>query len=97
MVAARTPYRAGFKLYLAGPHEYNEALRLAVLRHLQEALGDAFELSVIDLKATPNAGQADSILATPTLLRTHPAPQRRAVGDLHNKILLAQTLLFDIT
>jgi len=92
-----TQPRAGFKLFLGGSHEHNEALRLAVSRHLQDAFGNDYELTVVELKSQPGIGAAEQILATPTLLRTFPGPQRRVVGDLHSKYLLTQALLFDIT
>lgn len=92
-----TQLRASFKLFLGGSHEHNEALRLAVSRHLHELLGNDYELTVVELKSQPALGSSEQILVTPTLLRIFPSPQRRVVGDLHSKYLLTQALLFDIS
>lgn len=55
------------------------------LRNLTRAIADrqvAVELEVVDLVEDPERGDADRILATPTLVRREPGPERRVVGDL---------------
>ena len=41
-----------------------------------------YDLTVIDVNEHPELAQRRRVLATPTLLKDHPAPQRMLVGDL---------------
>ncbi len=49
-------------------------------------------IEVIDLLENPRQVVEDQILAVPTLVRMHPPPIRRIVGDLSN----IERLLFDL-
>jgi circadian clock protein KaiB len=70
------------RLYVAGQTERSEAA-LANLRLLCEAhLAGRYELEVVDATERPDQAEQDRILATPTVLRLAPAPQRRVIGDL---------------
>jgi circadian clock protein KaiB len=50
-----------------------------------------FELEVIDIYLHPEAAVAAQIIAAPTLVRLHPGPLRRVIGDLSDsgKVLAA--------
>jgi circadian clock protein KaiB len=50
-----------------------------------------FELEVIDIYLHPEAAIAAQIIAAPTLVKLHPGPLRRVIGDLSdsNKVLAA--------
>lgn len=89
--------RAHFRLYVWGDGEQSQLVITHVTQNLSELFDGSFELEVIDAKGISQSKGADDILVTPTLQRISPAPMRRAVGDLHNKSLLFQSLLFDIT
>jgi circadian clock protein KaiB len=41
-----------------------------------------YDLSVLDLASNAQSASDDMIVATPTLIRTHPLPERRFVGDV---------------
>jgi len=43
-----------------------------------------YELAIIDLLEQPQRAIEDRIIATPTLVREHPSPSRRMIGDLSN-------------
>ena len=57
----------------------------ANLRHLCEKhLAGRYKLSVIDVFKSPEAADADGIIALPTLVRVSPVPVRKIIGDLSN-------------
>jgi circadian clock protein KaiB len=44
--------------------------------------GGNYHLSVVDVHDDPSSLLSNNLLATPTLVKTQPAPARRVVGDL---------------
>ncbi|KOG61335.1 hypothetical protein ADK76_13950 [Streptomyces griseoflavus] len=71
-----------FVLYVAGQTQRSHEA-LENLRSLCEArLRGYYELSVVDAVERPELAERWRILATPTVVRLRPAPQRRVVGDL---------------
>jgi circadian clock protein KaiB len=43
---------------------------------------DTVRLEVIDVLERPDLAETERVLATPTLIRRHPLPRRKIVGDL---------------
>jgi len=70
------------RLYVAG----NNAVTEGILRNLHEllerSLNQPYTLRVIDIYKNPEQAESDRITATPTLMRVHPRPVRRLVGEL---------------
>jgi len=60
-------------------------------RILSDLQGPPCELEVIDVLASPESAASEGILATPTLIKSSPPPQRRVTGDLSDskKVLRA--------
>jgi circadian clock protein KaiB len=80
-----------FRLYVAGQTERSQTA-LANLRVLCEAvLPGRYELEVVDVVEQPGRAEEQRILATPTVVRLAPSPQRRVIGDLsdHRRAALA--------
>ena len=48
-------------------------------------LGGRYDLTVVDVNQNPELARGRRVLATPTLLKEHPAPQRMLVGDLSDR------------
>ena len=50
-----------------------------------------YELTIVDVNQNPELTRGRRVLATPTLLRSHPPPKRMLVGDLSDRerVLLA--------
>jgi circadian clock protein KaiB len=71
------------QLFVAGRTPRSERA-IAVLRHLceRELAGFACEMQIVDVLADPAQAEARKILATPTLIKEQPLPQRRIIGDL---------------
>lgn len=51
-------------------------------RLLEGAFGQDFHLDVLDIMENLEAAREDNVLATPTVIKSHPGPRRRIVGDL---------------
>ena len=82
----------------AAPPEETWELRLYVtgrspacvraLANLQRAcahwLPGRYHIEVVDLLVNPRLAAEDQIVAVPTLIKTHPPPIRKIVGDLSN-------------
>jgi circadian clock protein KaiB len=49
---------------------------------LHRAGSDAVRLEVVDVLEHPDRAEVEHILATPTLIRHHPLPRRKIIGDL---------------
>ncbi|MFC1895738.1 circadian clock KaiB family protein [Thermodesulfobacteriota bacterium] len=45
--------------------------------------GHSFD--VIDLLTSPEAAELDAVFATPTLVKFHPLPVRKLIGDFSNR------------
>lgn len=45
----------------------------------------AFEVKVVDILESPEEAERARILATPTVVRHHPPPSHRVVGDLSDR------------
>ena len=56
------------------------------IQELEALLEDKFKgqysLKIIDVLTNPELGEADKILATPTVIKVMPAPERRIVGSM---------------
>lgn len=71
------------QLYIAGRTPRSERA-ITVLRRLCEHELAAYEceFTIIDVLADPTQAEVHKILATPTLIKEQPLPQRRVIGDL---------------
>lgn len=71
-----------FDIYIAG--QTTRAKRaIKNLHDICEAVipGD-YNLTIIDVLEQPGKAEEDKILATPTLVKRQPGPQRKIIGDL---------------
>lgn len=79
------------RLYVAGQAP-NSVRAIANARAIcSEHFASAHELEVVDLLEHPGRALADGIIVTPTLLKLHPPPLQRVIGDLSDtiRVLLA--------
>lgn len=73
-----------FELNVAG----ESAVSKNTVRNLKKLTGypptppETCQISVIDIMKDPERAADKRILATPTLVKTFPAPQQRIIGDL---------------
>ncbi len=56
-----------------------------VKKIVSEDLKDNCRLDIVDLLLNPEKAERYNIMVTPTLIRTHPKPEKKIIGDLSNK------------
>ncbi|MEV5979115.1 circadian clock KaiB family protein [Streptomyces sp. NPDC052114] len=82
---SRDPGRYAFTLFVAGATERSDAARSNLRKLCAARLDDGYELTVIDVVEQPEQAEENRILATPTVIRLSPLPQRRVIGDLSDE------------
>ncbi|MGZ9275351.1 MAG: circadian clock KaiB family protein [Nitrospira sp.] len=70
------------RLCISGMTPRSREAILNIKQTCETQLQGQYELEVIDLYQQPELAAKHEILATPTLLKTLPAPVRRLIGDL---------------
>jgi circadian clock protein KaiB len=77
-------------LYVVGQTPRTQRTIFNLRRICEDAFDEAYELNVIDVLEYPKLAEEMKILATPTLIKTAPPPERRIIGDLSDrqKVLL---------
>ena len=70
------------RLYVAGDSRRCMRARKNLERICKDHFGDSYHLEVIDIGQDPGAAEEADILAVPTLVKAHPLPVRKVVGDL---------------
>lgn len=83
-----------FRIFVTGtsPRSHRATVNLREL--CAAALGDGFEIEVVDVLERPDLAEQERIIATPTVQRLSPAPARRVIGDLSDFELAAAALGF---
>ena len=78
-------YKFKLYLYMSGetPPSVAGAYNLRVL--LDKELKGQYSLEVINVLDNPQRAEEDNILATPTLVKASPPPEKRVIGDLSNE------------
>ena len=71
-----------FRLYVAGQTERSQAAEANLRALCESRLPGGYELEVIDATEQPGLAEEQRILATPTVVRLAPLPQRRVIGDM---------------
>ncbi len=71
-----------FRLYVAGQTERSQAAEANLRALCESRLPGGYQLEVVDATEQPGLAEEQRILATPTVLRLAPLPQRRVIGDL---------------
>ena len=72
------------RLYVTGQTPRSVLAIENIRRICAEYLSQPFSLEVIDIYQHPEACQEHEIIAAPTLIKFHPLPLRRIIGDLSN-------------
>lgn len=70
------------RLYVAGMTPVAQRALANLERICEQHLAGRYALQVIDLVDQPELAERDQILAVPTLVREHPVPVRKLIGDL---------------
>lgn len=72
-----------FQIFIAGKTNRNDELVRNYRQACEKNLApNSFELTVIDLVRNHSLAEQYKILATPTIIRTRPSPEKRVIGSL---------------
>ena len=84
------------RLYVAGSSP-NSVAATANLRALLEEVTDIdADVEIVDVLTDPERGLRDGVIVTPMLVRVHPAPERRLLGNLRDRGALLGTLGLEV-
>ena len=72
-------------LYIAGDVPNSLRARKAITQLCERVPQAEVELSIIDILAMPEVAYAQQIIAVPVLVRHHPPPVRKLIGDLSDQ------------
>lgn len=87
--------KLGLRLYVTGQTPRSVRAIENLRNFCGKFLKDRFELEVIDIYQQPALAADVQILAAPTLIKSHPLPVRRLVGDLSDQARVISGLDLD--
>ena len=71
-----------FRLYVTGASP-NSLRAIANTRDLcEEHFSENYELEIIDVHQQPSVARQENIIALPLLIKKHPLPEKRLIGDM---------------
>ena len=73
------------RLYVTGMTPRSTRAISAVRAICDEFLAGRFDLEIIDVYQQPTLIRDEQIIATPTLVKKGPSPERRMIGDMTNR------------
>ncbi|RRO20781.1 circadian clock protein KaiB [Saccharopolyspora rhizosphaerae] len=71
-----------FRLFVVGQTERSQAAWTNLRTVCERLVPGRYEIEVVDAAEHPELAAEQRVLATPTVVRIAPGPQRRVVGDL---------------
>ena len=72
-------------LYIAGDGLNSQRARDNITQLCQHDLKGQVELDIVDISAAPEVAYDRQIIAVPVLVREHPPPVRKLIGNLADK------------
>ena len=83
------------RLYVAGTSP-NSLIAAANIKAIIAGLSEhEVTLEIVDVLKDPERGLRDGVVVTPTLVRFLPAPERRVIGNLRDRLALLAGLGLD--
>jgi circadian clock protein KaiB len=81
-----------FHLFITGASP-NSVRAINNVKHLcEEHMAGRYELQIIDVYQQPSIAQKEQIIALPLMIRKHPLPERRLIGDMSETTKILKTL-----
>ncbi len=80
------------KLFVSGMSPRSTSALHMLKTLCEEHLPGRYTLEVVDMYERPESVTAHRVLASPTLLRLRPLPERRLIGDLSDRAVVLRTL-----
>lgn len=81
-----------FCLYVSAASPVSARAVVNARRFFEQFLPGRHHLRVLDIAQNLGAARADQVIASPTLIRLSPLPQRRFIGDISDTERLRHTL-----
>jgi circadian clock protein KaiB len=72
-------------LYVTGMTSRSTQAIANIRKLCEKNLAGRYELTVIDIYQQPNMAREEQIIATPTLIKKHPLPLQRLIGNMSDK------------
>ena len=73
-----------FRLYITGASP-NSLRAIANTKNIcDEYFNENYELEIIDVHQQPFVAKQENIIALPLLIKKHPLPEKRLIGDMSN-------------
>jgi circadian clock protein KaiB len=92
IVAPNKPAHYALRLYVSGTTARSTRAIANIRALCDEHLPGRHDLEVVDLYQQPGTAVANHIVAAPTLVKMHPPPAKRMVGDLSDRAKLIADL-----
>lgn len=80
------------RLYVSGNTLTSSRAIINLRRFCDRHLKDRYGLEVVDLATDPSIAAREGLLALPTLLKVHPLPRKRFIGDMSQEERLLKGL-----
>jgi circadian clock protein KaiB len=78
----KAPPEHVFRLFVSGLTPRSQSAISHLHEYCERHLAGRHRIEVVDLYQSPERAVQEQIVATPTLLKVSPEPQRRLIGDL---------------
>ena len=83
------------RLYVTGGSTHSRRAIENIKRLCEEHLKGGYDLEVIDLYQQPELARDEQLVAIPTLIKYHPLPAKRFVGDMTRTLHILRELKFE--
>lgn len=90
--ASVTSPRLRLSLYVVGDAPNSVRAVANAKRLCDEHFAANYDLEIVDLLRSPQRALADGVIVTPTLVRLHPLPIQRVIGDLSDAVRVLEAL-----
>ena len=80
------------KMYILGHSVISEKAVVNLQEFLDEMYADQYRLEIIDVLENPRVAERDNILVTPTVIKYHPTPVKRIIGNLCDRENVKQAI-----
>ena len=80
------------KLFVSGASPNSVRAINNIQRILEAHVSGKYDLQIIDVYQDKSIAQPEQIVALPMLVRKHPLPERRLIGDMSNELKVIEGL-----
>src|SRR6476469_7136116 len=81
-----------FHLFITGASPNSLRAINNIKQICEEHMAGRYQLEIIDVYQQPSIAQQEQIIALPLMIRKHPLPERRLIGDMSETAKILKTL-----